>query len=233
MAELEVIKHSKEIHKIWTGRKGAFLHKFQEIGTEVIIIVFAVSLTIWFHELAEHRHEEKIEKKFLLGLQTDMMKDLQEMTEDSALISAQYQLIQSCKKLTSDPTITTDSIVSLMNSRSALLYQMVLFQPNTGRYEGFKSSGQLRLIENDLLTESIVDLYDVKVPVLIYLEHMYIDFKMANFDTYNLNKENMVSERTYLKNYFSYTSESLSIISREYQQVMAQTRQVLDVLKIR
>ncbi len=80
MAELEVVNHSKKIYKIWTGGKGDFLHKFQEIGTEVIIIVFAVSLTIWFHELAEHRHEEKIEKKFLLGLQTDMMKDLREMT---------------------------------------------------------------------------------------------------------------------------------------------------------
>ena len=231
MAELEVIKHSKKVYKIWNNRSGAFWHKLQEFGIEVVIIVFAVSLTIWFHELAAHRHEATIEKKFLWGIRTDLVKDLQEMTEDSLLVSEQYQLLQTCKNLAHDPTVSTDSIVRFMNTRSSLLYRMILFRPNAGRYEGFKSAGQLRLIENDLLAESIVDLYEESIPVLLYLEHMYIDFKMANFDAYNLGKENLAAERTYLKNYFSYTAESLSNIRQEYHEVMKQTRQVLKIIE--
>lgn len=233
MAELEVIKHSKKMYRAWNSGHGAFLHKLQDFAIEVIIIVFAVGLTIWFHELAEHRHEATIEKKFLLGIQTDLVKDLQEMTEDSSLVSEQYQLMQVCKNLANNSAVSTDSIVRLMNSRSALLYRMILFRPNAGRYEGFKSAGQLRLIEHDLLAESIIDLYEENIPALVYLEQMYIDFKMANFDTYNLGKENMVAERTYLRNYFSYTAESSFNIMQEYHQVMMQTRQVVKLLKVK
>ena len=59
MAEEEVAKHTKKIYSIWNSKEHSFLHKLQEFFLEILIIVFAVTLSIWFHSWSEHKHEQK------------------------------------------------------------------------------------------------------------------------------------------------------------------------------
>ena len=49
MAEQEVIKHTKKAYSIW-GSKNSPFHKIKEFVVEIFIIVFAITISIWFHK---------------------------------------------------------------------------------------------------------------------------------------------------------------------------------------
>ncbi len=82
MAEQEVIKHTRKIYKTWFSREHSFWHKLSDFLVEIIIIVFAVSISIWFHNRSEHAHEQEEVKAFLLGLKSDLLQDIKEMQND-------------------------------------------------------------------------------------------------------------------------------------------------------
>jgi len=78
MAEQEVIKHLKHAVDVARSRR-PWTDKLQEILLENVIIVFAVSLSIWLHNWAESRKDRDEERDFLLGLKQDLQADMQEM----------------------------------------------------------------------------------------------------------------------------------------------------------
>src|ERR1700709_1251392 len=84
MAEEEIRKHTKAVYKDWTDPHFGWKHKLKEIFFEILIIVFAVSISIWFHNWSESRKDRKEEKEFLAGLKTDLQSDLKEMKGDTA-----------------------------------------------------------------------------------------------------------------------------------------------------
>jgi len=49
MAEQEIIEHTKRIFGIWKT-KNSLLHKLSEFIAEILIIVFAITLSIYFHD---------------------------------------------------------------------------------------------------------------------------------------------------------------------------------------
>jgi hypothetical protein len=55
MADQEIVKHTKKIYKVWHSKEHTFMQKFKEFLLEIFIIVFAVTLSIWFHNWSEHR----------------------------------------------------------------------------------------------------------------------------------------------------------------------------------
>jgi len=79
MAEQEVVKRTKKVYKTWTDKELSFWHKVKEFLIEVFIIVFAISLSIWFHNSSEHAHQQEEVKQFLLGLKGDLSNDMVEM----------------------------------------------------------------------------------------------------------------------------------------------------------
>ena len=58
--EHEVQGHSKKIYKAWKDPRKKFWDKVKDIGIEIGIIVFAITLSIWFHSWSQHRHEQKM-----------------------------------------------------------------------------------------------------------------------------------------------------------------------------
>jgi hypothetical protein len=84
MAEQEVAKHVKKVYKIWHRSDLGFWHKAKEFLIEVVIIVFAVTLSIWLHDRSEHKHKQEEVREFLSGLKSDLQSDLKEMSEDKA-----------------------------------------------------------------------------------------------------------------------------------------------------
>ena len=76
MAEDEIAKHSRKIYKTWFNKELTIWHKISEFLIEMTIIVFAVSISIWFHNMSEHKHQQEEVKQFLTGLKADLTQDM-------------------------------------------------------------------------------------------------------------------------------------------------------------
>jgi hypothetical protein len=160
MSEGEVHKHVRRAYKIWRNPAVHWKEKIFEIFIEILIIVFAVSLSLYLERWREKSHDRQIEKHFLTGLKNDLQNDITELTSDAEIY---HQSANAFKYFYSTNHYSPDSIRFY---RFALVDFTQLI-PNTNRYEALKSSGKLDVIENVALMDSIVDLYQDKIPGLI------------------------------------------------------------------
>jgi hypothetical protein len=76
MAENEIVKHAEAAYKAVKNPETSWLHKLKEVLIEIFIIVFAVSLSIWFHNWSDSLHERREEREFLKGMKGDIQADL-------------------------------------------------------------------------------------------------------------------------------------------------------------
>lgn len=172
MEEHEVIKHANKAYKIWRIKENTFWQKLKDFVIEILIIVFAVTLSIWLHSLREHRSEQKEVKQFLTGLRADLTNDISEMENDKKSYHQQskaftYLTSRKTKKLNSDS----------LNYYTTFIFNSTWLLPNNGRFEGFKSSGKIGNIENYELQNDIMDLYQEEIPSLINSTSSYTDLK--------------------------------------------------------
>ena len=168
MAELEVIKHVKKSYWIF-GTNKSLMHKIKEFLLEIFIIVFAVGITIWFHDIAEHRHQQKEVKEFLIGLKNDLTNDLSEMQKDKAGYRYQQAAFLYFRFMNVDGAGAADSLKKYTNA----IFNKVELVQNNGRFEGFKSSGKIGNIENKTLQNDILDLYQELIPSLLNSTQLY------------------------------------------------------------
>src|ERR1700709_878161 len=83
MADEEMIhKHTKAAYNVLKTPGMNWKHKLKEILLEIFIIVFAVSISIWFHNWSERLKDRREEKDFFNSLKTDLLADKKEMTDD-------------------------------------------------------------------------------------------------------------------------------------------------------
>jgi len=161
MAEQEVIKHVK--HAVDVARsKRPWAHKLQEILLEIVIIVFAVSLSIWLHNWSESRKDREEERDFLVGLKQDLQadrKDLESGREDFR------HILEGTKYFVAVGGGTP------INGDSAKAYMPILFSyetifPRASRFEALRGSGRLGIIRDKQLLVDITELYTVDFPHL-------------------------------------------------------------------
>ncbi|CAN5744175.1 hypothetical protein BH10BAC2_BH10BAC2_45920 [soil metagenome] len=156
----EVIKHSKKIFETAKNPSHSFSRKLKEIIVEIFIIVFAVSLSIWLHSWSEHRHEQKEATKFLIELKEDLSQDIKLLIDNkqtAGKLDSNFRYILSLKKDQAND--------SILGSYTDIVSFSTNF--NSGRYEGFKSSGKIGTIENDKLKNNILTYYQQTIPNLI------------------------------------------------------------------
>ena len=181
MAEQEVIKHTKKIFSIWNDKKG-FWHKLREFVIEIAIIVFAVSLSIWFHGRSEHRHQQQVAREFLTGLKADLESDIAELTDVKKSYQTQQKAFSYFKKvIAKDSLLVLDSVKQYSGW---VFFSTTTFRPKTSRFEGLKSAGQLYYIDNKELLNEILALYQDKLPWLNQLIISYVDFKTGKLMDY-------------------------------------------------
>lgn len=195
MAEQEVAKHVKKTYKIWNSKEHSFWHKLREFMVEICIIVFAVSLSIWFHDRSDHRHEQKEVKDFLLGLKNDLNNDIQEMKQDKVSYSHARTIFQYISSVRINDVPSPDSL----NKYYTWIFSLTGLIPNNGRFEGFKSSGKLGNIEDITLQNDILDLYQENIPALL-----------ASSDDYSRNKKELFR---YINQHRKRLSDSTSNLS--------------------
>src|SRR6476620_12001343 len=185
MAEQEVIKHTKKAYKIWSSKEHSLFHKIKEFIIEIFIIVFAITISIWFHNWSEHRQQQKDVKEFLLGLKEDLQNDIEEMKSDSLTFvqtAAAFKYITSAKY---GETLNNDSLKKYQN----YIFNTTGLVPNNGRFEGFKSSGKLGFIENSLLQNLILDLYQEDIPSLTTSTNGFTERKKDLFHYLAMNRK--------------------------------------------
>lgn len=178
MAEQEVIKHTKQVYKIWTSKTHSFWYKLKEFAIEIVIIVFAVTLSIWLHDRSEHNHQQKEVKEFLLGLRQDLQSDIREMQDDVESYKKQKKIFSYVSSVGTGGILSPDSLKQNQN----WLFNTTRLQQNNGRFEGFKASGKIGNIEDEQLQNDIMDLYQENIPSLLSSTDGYIAHKNQFFD---------------------------------------------------
>lgn len=160
MAELEVAKHGKNVIHLMTKKEHGIAHRMREIATEIAIIVFAVSMSIWLHGLSEHHHKQQEVRSFLIGLKSDLEDDVAQLARMKKAykgFDANYAYLASL-----DPDKQPDwekfkHVYAMSNANW-------FFIPARSRYDGFIMSGKLTNIENEKLLTAILSLYQSRLP---------------------------------------------------------------------
>lgn len=150
--ENEIRKHVHKIIDEAGNRKKSVWKRIGEIIIEMLIIVFAVSLAVFFERQRELNHDQHEVKEFLTGLRGDLRNDIHEMEGDKLGYQQQAKWFNyfATEKRPNRDTVRTYQWV-IWNTIGLLV--------NNGRYEGFKASGKINTIRNEELRNCILDLY--------------------------------------------------------------------------
>jgi len=185
----EVTKHTKKIYKTLTKPGLTMIEKLKEVAIEIFIIVFAVTLSIWLHSWSDQRHEQKEARDFLTGLKEDLAKDismLEHKKSDISQLDSGYQVIL---KTANGPAAINPSL---------LYFNVSVIRPAIGRYEGFKSSGKIGLIENDSLKQLLLVYYEQTIPDLVYGEGFVNSLQVRLLDAQS-DKDEKESVQQYIR----------------------------------
>jgi hypothetical protein len=177
--EHEITGHTRKVYKIWKNPDTSSWRKIREIGAEILIIVFAVSLAAFVERQREHANEQKEVKSFLTGLKNDLQNDIKEMEEDKkSYVGARnaFRYISSGKP---GQLLNNDSV----GKHYKYVFNTTALVPNDGRYQGFKSSGKITTIEDKELQNDILDIYQEDIPSLLNSTSSYNSRKEAFFRT--------------------------------------------------
>jgi hypothetical protein len=180
MSEQEAVaKHTKKVYKVWASKEHSWQHKAKEFLIEIAIIVFAVSISIWFHNLSEKSHDRKEAKQYLEGLKKDLGEDVVEMREDSTSFADQHKFYQY---LADHQTGILDT--AMIAENSWMFSNQTALVPNVSRFEALKYSGKMNIIENKELLDEILNLYEEKIPLLVNIATSANNYKTGSFNDY-------------------------------------------------
>ena len=159
----EVSKHTRKIYREVTNREHSFWEKTREVFIEILIIVFAVTLSIWLHNWSDHREEQRQTDQFLAGIKADLAKDIQIMDENKEgykLVQRNFRYLEVLDSTKAVDTIGEQVIANHLDFENRTTHA------NVARYEGFKSNGKIGSIDDDSLRQAILLYYQQTVPAV-------------------------------------------------------------------
>jgi hypothetical protein len=176
----EVVKHSRRIFKIFKSPGPSYIKKAGEIGVEIFIIVFAVSLSIWLHSINEHSKEQKEVRTFLMNIREDIKLDLGWLTTDVEDYGKEVEKYKNLIELASSKS------ESLNRKNDSISFPMHVFMHkiNNGNYEGFKASGKIGYIENEDLKKSILNYYQQDALNIMDINDLYNQSLIKTIDAF-------------------------------------------------
>src|SRR4029453_15502708 len=146
---MEVHHHAHRTGKKWT-------HYFFEF----LMLFLAVFAGFLAENQREHIVEHQREKKFARRLLSDLRKDSLFFETRIQLLEKRQQAHKQFLKIMTNPAGVTDSAVNRGFVRILLLTQ-TSNDFTTATYNQMKTSGSLRYVDNDNLTTSLQQYYDV------------------------------------------------------------------------
>jgi hypothetical protein len=180
MAEDEIIKHTRAAYKAWRDPNKSWQHKIKDVLLEIVIIVFAVSLSIWLHNWSEGLKDRKEEKEFLSGLKKDLQSDTAEMGRDRQSYVNCLNGYRYYRRVSYGEALNPDSL----KQYNSIFFSITLLIPNVSRFEGLKGSGKLDIIEDKELLNHILDLYQEEIPHVNFLNQYYNESRTTAVSNY-------------------------------------------------
>ncbi len=177
MADLEVINHLKKATQNLQNPEQSFWHKAKELAREVLIIVFAVSLSIWLHSWSEERHEQAEARHFLSELRQDLKYDLEEYEQSREDYATKARVFSEIAFPDPDPA-AVDHLYKVIHDFDQPM-------PSLGRYESFKYSGKIGFIHRPGLAGNIIRLFEEDVRRLQHITGDYIRLQNEFHDRLN------------------------------------------------
>jgi hypothetical protein len=193
----EVTKHTRKIFQEMKNRDHSFWEKTREIVMEILIIVFAVTLSIWLHNWSDHRAEQLQTEEFLAGIQADLAKDIQIMEENKEgykLVQRNFRQLEILDSTGGVDTTGEQRIANLLDYENRTLHA------NVARYEGFKSNGKIGTIEDDSLKQVILAYYQQTIPAVNDGEELVNKIQEKLMDA-QFNKDEKMSMRAFAKSF--------------------------------
>jgi hypothetical protein len=160
MAEEKIIKHTGEAARALLKKDVSWQKKLKEFLFEIFIIVIAVSITLWFHNWNDHLHEKQLVKEFLVGIRDDLKISAGKLDSDRVAYQPTLNYYDTIWSQIRENRIDK----KYMDSASGNLTYMRGFAFDNSRFESFKSSGNLRLIDNQPLMQDITRMFTVTLP---------------------------------------------------------------------
>jgi len=160
MAEEKIIKHTGEAAHALLKKNVSWKKKVQEFFFEIFIIIIAVSITLWFHNWNDHLHERRLAREFLVGIRGDLKIIAGKLETDRATFQHTLDYYDTIWRQISENRVDR----RYMDSASGNLTNMQGFFFDNSRFESFKSSGNLRLIENQPLMQDITRMFTATLP---------------------------------------------------------------------
>jgi hypothetical protein len=175
MAEQEITKHTKKVYKVWTSKEHSTKTKLKDFFVEIAIIIFAVTISIWFHSLSQKRHDAAEVKQYFIGLKGDLEKDVQEMQSDTMSYGQQKRFFHYLSNIAPAENLDTNVVKEF----DWIFQNTTVLIPNVSRFEALKYSGLMGKIENKDLLDEILNLNEETIPMLVKGGNTVSDLKIA------------------------------------------------------
>jgi hypothetical protein len=196
MSEEKIIKHTAGAANALLRKEIGWKHKLKEFFFEIFIIVIAVSITLWFHNWNDHLHEQRLVKNFLVGTRSDLQRTADSLERDLAAYQHTLDYYDTIWKQITENRIDKP----YMDSLSGNLTNMLGFGFDNSRFESFKSSGNLRLVENQPLMQDITRMFTVTLPDRVASDRMIFEERRTQYISYigtrtpmGLHKNSLIS----------------------------------------
>jgi hypothetical protein len=173
MAEDEIVKHSKAVIKAWKNPYTSWQKKTLEIASEILIIAFAISISVWFHNWSDSLHDRKEEREFLEGLRGDLVGDTSGLNDGTHTYQHSLRDFKYFLRVGAGESLNSDSAIG----RNGGFFNSYIFGPNTSRYEALKASGKFGIIRNKELLRNIIYLHEALFPRISDLDKYYLQFQ--------------------------------------------------------
>jgi hypothetical protein len=181
MSEEKIIQHAANAIHVLQDKKKRWVKKLKEFFLEILVIVFAVSITLLFHNWNDTLHEHRQEREFLAGIKSDLDSGALSIDRNIAYFQPTIDYFVNVRQQLTTRQINT----AYIDSNSWALKNTFYFGFDMGRFEGFKSSGYLRLVENQTLLKHLMTLYTISIPFQIEADRMVFNEQRQFFD-YNI-----------------------------------------------
>jgi hypothetical protein len=236
MAEQEIIKHTKAVYKVWQNPHTSWKHKLKDMLFEILIIVFAITVSLWFHNLSEKSHDREEARAFLEGLAIDLANDTVQLHSDFKSYEKVIRGAAYFSKVSNGEKLNEDSLHAYSN----IFYNTTRFNANISRYEALKASGKLNIIENRALLNSIINYYQQTLPFLDMLNNGFNNYKTGQLGSYldehlvfkpdGTNNWEEVLRMPFINNALKRTKGALEI-EAQYLHAIKQARILLQEIK--
>lgn len=160
MSEEKIIQHSQNAVTLLKSKSISIKEKVLGFLEEIVVIVIAVSLTLAFHNWNDRRHEREIERNFLIGIRLDLLKGAEDVRAGVKEFQSTVDYYDTVWQQINSHKID----IAYVDENSGRLINTSYFGYDGSRFEGFKSSGYLRLIRNEKLLQDLMRFYSVGLP---------------------------------------------------------------------